>query len=263
MMSKEQIECVSLCLNRSCHGWLNKMTSSTTSGRWKWILLRALEWLAPALREMIHFWEDWPSSLHFLGLYSCSLNSTILFLVMVAVIRLALARSRSSTNVSYCTWPFACIVLRHSIDCWSKMSSECSLKRSALSSSNGLPMPSIILTSGCTCVANSFRVALVCSWWFVWLARSFFPTMNHSNSDMTRTSSGPGTTHHKRAPASYVNRMTPFSSHHYFAHGHDQQLWGGFSGTWRDELAVPKILSNISMLSRLYISFTWTDIQRA
>ena len=60
-----------------------------------------------------------------------------------------------------------------------------SLSMSVLYSSNGVPMLSITSTSELSCLANSpYWVASVCSWWFIWLALSLFPTMDASNSEM-------------------------------------------------------------------------------
>ncbi len=98
---------------------------------------------------------------------------------------LILTWSYSSKIIQYCCWSFNCIVIRQWIDRLSMISFEWSLRRSWLSSFNGLPIPLITLISASTCVANtcSFWVAPVCSWGFLWPSLSMpslFPIMDDS-----------------------------------------------------------------------------------
>jgi len=107
-----------------------------------------------------------------------------------------------------------------------------------------------MVTSAFTCTANSFWVTLVCSWWFSCRTLSFFPTIDASSSEMTRTSSGPASAHHRMASGSCVSPMIPHlpSLIHYYAHPHVKSNKGEPPvGLCHDKLAILKLSCNLRM----------------
>lgn len=156
--------------------------------------------------------------------FGCSLNRVTLFRAMGFVIGLHLSFSLSFANAFYWSLPRAWIVVRHSTEDLPMMSLECNLRSLLLSSSNGLPRLSIILTGGFTCATKSLLIGLCLLLYLVFVKSWFFLTIVDSNSVMKRTSSGPTTVQRKRASGSCVKPIIHPSSlmGHIFVHGHDR-----------------------------------------